>query len=41
MAQKQTVKQALERWEDYHKGLMHDIFVDDSLTQRDIERRRR
>lgn len=41
MAQKQTVRQALERWEDYHKGLMHDIFVDDSLTQRDIERRRR
>lgn len=41
MAQKQTARQALELWEDFHKGLMHDIYVDDSLTQRDIECQRK
>ena len=30
----------MSRWEDYHKGLLKGMAVDEGLTRRDIERRR-
>ncbi len=36
-----TEKQALTLWEDFHKGLLRGMDVDESLSRREIERRRR
>lgn len=41
MKQKVTDKQALALWEAFHKGLLKDMHVDESLTRRDIEQRRK
>lgn len=37
---KQTDKQALELWLRFHEGLAKDVPVDESLTRRDIEKKR-
>lgn len=39
-AQAMTDRQALLRWEEFHRGLLRDMHVDESLSRRDIERRR-
>ena len=40
MKRKATDKQSLELWIKYHEGLAKNIAVDESLSQRDIERQR-
>lgn len=40
MAAQLSDKKALARWEDFHKGLLKGIDIDDSLSRREIERRR-